>query len=289
MTALPPEALAGLPPALRTAATDAITRLAAISPTDDFRPAAADALVAAGLARLALPVEAGGFGAGLSDAGRVLAAIGAIDGSAALGLAMNTHVIGALAEGGGWPATARDRLYAAVRATGALVNNAATEERGGSPARGALPDTVARPGLGGVGWVLDGEKAWTTFLPALRFAVVSARIEEGALRTSEGPGLGNFLVDLGVTGRAGPGVTRLPALDAMGMRGSASGRLRLSAAAVPPDALVGRRPAAGMDPRGVAPAGWFAGCIAAVYLGVGEGARTEVVRWAVGRRPADGT
>jgi alkylation response protein AidB-like acyl-CoA dehydrogenase len=43
------------------------------------------------------------------------------------------------------------------------------------------------------------------------------------------------------------------------------------------------------DPRGPAPAAWFAAAVAAVYLGVGEGARLDVARWALDRRPGDGT
>jgi alkylation response protein AidB-like acyl-CoA dehydrogenase len=57
---------------------------------------------------------------------------------------------------------------------------------------------------------------------------------------------------------------------------------------VPTDALVVRRPAAEPDPRGPAPGAWFGIAIAATYLGVGEGARGDVARWALARRPGDG-
>jgi alkylation response protein AidB-like acyl-CoA dehydrogenase len=42
------------------------------------------------------------------------------------------------------------------------------------------------------------------------------------------------------------------------------------------------------DPRGQAPGAWFGIAIAATYLGVGEGARSDVARWALDRRPGDG-
>ena len=70
------------------------------------------------------------------------------------------------------------------------------------------------------------------------------------------------------------------------MRGSASGRLDLTNA---PGELVGRRRANEPDPRGAAPGAWFGLAIAATYLGVGEGARADVVRWAKDRRPGDGS
>jgi alkylation response protein AidB-like acyl-CoA dehydrogenase len=53
--------------------------------------------------------------------------------------------------------------------------------------------------------------------------------------------------------------------------------------------LVFTRAPGAPDPRGASAQGWFALCLAATYLGVGEGARTAVTRWAVNRRPADGT
>ena len=52
------------------------------------------------------------------------------------------------------------------------------------------------------------------------------------------PIVANFLVDL-----ESPGVERLPGFDALGMRGSASGRLRLTDVEVPAESLVVRRPA----------------------------------------------
>ena len=43
----------------------------------------------------------------------------------------------------GVPGGLRDRVFRAVVDDGALLNNAATEEGGGSPARGAIPGTIA--------------------------------------------------------------------------------------------------------------------------------------------------
>jgi alkylation response protein AidB-like acyl-CoA dehydrogenase len=83
-----------------------------------------------------------------------------------------------------------------------------------------------------------------------------------------------------------PGVERRPGFAAMGMRGSASGRLVLADVT---GELVLRRDVGGSDPRGAVPGTWFALAVAATYLGVGEGARSTVVRWALDRRPGDGS
>ena len=258
----------------------ACAAIEALAPGDAFDPAVPEAIVATGLHAAAVPIEHGGGGAGLADDVRILSAIGAIDGATALGLAMHLHVTGAAASATVWPPATRDGLFRAVVEEGALVNAASTEEGGGSPARGAIPGTVATPVDGGGAWRLTGEKTWTTWLPALRYALVSARLDGPA----DPPVVANFLVDL-----RSPGVERLPGFDALGMRGSASGRLRLTDVEVPADALVVQRPAGSADPRGPTPAAWFAVAISSAYLGVGEGAREAVARWALDRRPGDGT
>ena len=86
--------------------------------SDDFRPAGVDAIREAGLHRLMLPAADGGQGAGMRDAVEVLAAIAAVDASLALGLAMQTQVLGAAVETRGWPEAPLRRLVAAVRRRG---------------------------------------------------------------------------------------------------------------------------------------------------------------------------
>jgi alkylation response protein AidB-like acyl-CoA dehydrogenase len=265
-------------PGVADALGDALARLEAVDFGDTFEPRAAAAIVGSGLHRLCVPVAAGGLGATMVEAAEVLLAIGAIDGSTALGFAMQVHVTGALREAPGFPDGVRERLYRAIVDEGALVNNAATEDGGGSPSRGAIPGTLADPQPDGT-WRLTGEKTWTTWLLALRYAFVTARI--GA---DEPPTVGQFLVDLTT-----PGVERRPGFEALGMRGSASGRLHLDGVLVPSEGLIQRRRADEPDPRGPAPAAWFGAAIAATYLGVGEGARARVATWALDRRPGDGS
>ncbi len=265
-------------PAIAATLDDAVARLRDLGLGDAFEPRAAAAIVSAGLHRLCVPHSAGGLGATMADAAEVLMALGEVDGATALGFAMQVHTTGALRDGPGVPDVLRERVWHAIVHDAALLNNAATEEGGGSPSRGAIPGTVAV--LDGVEpdgtWRLTGEKTWTTWLPNLSHAFVTARIG-----TSEPAEVGTYLVDL-----AAGGVERREGFEALGMRGSASGRLVLGGAA---GELVLRRSVATPDPRGPAPFAWFAIAIAATYLGVGEGARADVARWALDRRPGDGS
>jgi alkylation response protein AidB-like acyl-CoA dehydrogenase len=264
--------------AIDEAVEDALGRLGALDLGERFEPRAAEAIVGSGLHRLVVPASAGGLGARMAEAAGVLMRLGAVDGSTALGFAMQVHVVGALVDSTGVPAGLRDRVFRAVVDDGALVNNAATEEGGGSPARGALPGTTAVAESDGT-WRLTGEKTWTTWLPNLTHAFVTARVDG-----TDPVEVGAWLVDL-----SAEGVERRPGFEALGMRGSASGRLALRDVCVPATALAVRRRADEPDPRGAAPGAWFGIALAATYLGVGEGARDEVARWANERRPGDGT
>ncbi|MEP6639185.1 MAG: acyl-CoA dehydrogenase family protein [Chloroflexota bacterium] len=255
-----------------------IERLAALDLGDAFEPGGARVIVDAGLHRLVVPEPAGGLGGRLVDATAVLMALGGVDGATALGFAMQVHVTGALVDAPSVPDGLRERVFRAIVADAALINNAATEEGGGSPARGAIPGTVAVENPDG-GWRLTGEKTWTTWLPNLTHAFVSAQVAD-----TDPVEVGVWWVDL-----ATEGVDRRPGFEALGMRGSASGRLVLDDVVVPAGSLLVRRVATDPDPRGQAPGAWFGLSIAATYLGVGEGARTEVAGWALTRRPGDGT
>lgn len=274
-----------LSPAIACALEDAIHHLRPLAGGEVFDPAVPAVLVRAGLHRLPLPQDVGGLGGRMNEAVRVLAALGAVDGSAALGMAMHFHTLGAAVESGIWPATLLREVFRAVAEDRALLNLTATEERGGSPARGAIPAMVAR--RQGLGWIVDGEKCWATWLPALRYAVVTARLVGGRAGPADEGGesvrIGTFLADLSL-----PGVERLPAFDGLGMRASASGVLRLRDVFLTEDSLITERRVGEQDRRGVSPVAWFGLCVAAVYLGIGEGARDRLAHWAVERKPGDG-
>src|SRR5437667_230125 len=69
------------------------------------------------------------------------------------------------------------------------------------------------------GWVLEGRKTWSTWLPVLTHAVVTARVD----RPDAGPAVAGFVVDLSLRG-----VGRDPTFDALGLRATASGALLLN-------------------------------------------------------------
>ena len=70
---------------------------------DGFEPGAAEAIVASGLAEARRADRRRGLGASMREASEVLLALGAVDGSTALGFAMQVHVTGATARYGGVP------------------------------------------------------------------------------------------------------------------------------------------------------------------------------------------
>ena len=190
----------------------------------------------------------------MAEAAEVLLAIGALDGATALGFAMQVHVTGALRDApygtGAAPEAIRTGLFDAIVRDGALVNNASTEEGGGSPARGAIPGTTAsgseENGPDAAGWRLTGEKTWTTWLPNLTHAFVTARlVTAGDAESAAGDGRPRWGRSLSISRRSASSAE--PDFEALGMRGSASGRLGLEDA---PAVLVAHRPAGSPDPRG---------------------------------------
>ena len=142
----------------------------------------------------------------------------------------------------------RERLLRAIRDDGALINAAATEEARRQP-RPAAPSRGRRLAGTDGRFRLTGEKSWTTWLPG---APVRPRDREdrpggpasarssATGRRDDPPEVAAFLVDL-----EAPGVDRLPGFDALGMRGSASGRLRLDGVVVPADSRRRATPAGG--------------------------------------------
>ena len=224
---------------------------------------------------LAVPGSLGGAGASLHDVCLLQERLGRGDASSALGLGMHHMAIGSPGPAHtGWPAPVYEALCARVVAEGALLNTLASEPEQGSPARGGIPATTAVHRDGG--WVLEGRKTWSTWLPVLTHAVVTARVD----RPDAGPAVAGFVVDLSLRG-----VGRDPTFDALGLRATASGALLLDGVRVGEDALLHLREPAEQDPRGPAVPAWFQLTSAAAYTGCAHAARDEVARFCRERRP----
>ena len=230
---------------------------------------------AGGWPALAVPAVHGGAGASLHDVCLLQERLGRGDASSALGLGMHHMAIGAPGpEHTGWPAGVYADLCARVVAEGALVNSLASEPEQGSPTRGGLPATTAR--RAGDGWVLEGRKTWSTWLPVLTHALVAARLEEA----ERPPRIGTFLVDLSLAG-----VRRDPTFESVALRATASGTLVLEAVEVSAAALLFAREPADPDPRAASLGPWFQLTSAAVYTGCAHAARDEVTDFCRNRRP----
>lgn len=272
-----PDRLDQLRPELRAVLAEGLGRLEGLArgPADGpFSPEVPRALAAAGLRRLVVPLGRGGLGAGLRETALVLAALGARDGSAALGLAMHSQIIGGAlqANAGSWPLPLLRELIDGCASDGGWAGTAAAGGDAGSPLPGVDLETTAVPAAGGT-YRLDGQRAWLAWLPSLHRLLVTAAVEDGS---------GLFLLD-----PLTPGLEIEGDGAAFALRGSGSGRLRLRDVAVSADRLVSCRPRGQPDPRGPAPRAWFGVAVAAVYLGIGEGGRAAVAAFAGERQPSD--
>lgn len=286
MSAPPPPAPAaalvdGLPPLSRDTAPAIAATLA-----ERFAPGAAEhdrlgtlavdhiaALRAIGWPRLAVPEAHGGLGAPLALCVDVHRRLAAGDAATALAVAMHAQTIGAAAAGGHWAGDAFARLCADVVAAGAWVNACASEPELGSPSRGGLPRTTARPVAGG--WRIDGRKTFASLAPALDAFIVPAAI------AGDPPdeGIGRFLVPRGA------GVRVESTWDPLGMRATGSDDLVLDGAVVPAAALLYRQSALAPDPNAAVVNTWFTLLLSAVYLGVADGALRLAAAYAGARVP----
>jgi alkylation response protein AidB-like acyl-CoA dehydrogenase len=213
----------------------------------------------AGLLTATVPRQFGGAGLKLSEAIRILHALGRGDPSVALVSAMTLIEHAGQQGSGTWPKTAYAALVDASAAAPALVNTLRVEPDLGTPARGGLPATVAS--RSDEGWRLSGRKIFSTGAVALSRMLVYARTDEAE------PRVGQFVVVAGA-----PGVTVEPTWDHLGLRASRSDDVVFADTPVADDHVVGLVPAEaarGIDP---AMAVWFALTLPAIYLGVARAA-----------------
>jgi alkylation response protein AidB-like acyl-CoA dehydrogenase len=237
------------------------------------------ALHAYGLIGAVVPCAAGGGGATLAHARRIVSAVARGDPSTALVLTMSYLVHGTLAAAESrWPAHLRDAVWQSAIDQGALANNLRVEPELGSPARGGMPGTIARRSADG--WRLSGHKLYTTGIPALRWLLVWARTDEAE------PRVGVFLVPRDPAAAA-PGIRVIESWDHLGLRASASHEVVFDDVALPTDHAVDIRPpadwAGGPEPTQHA---WMITLLGALYDGIARAARTWLVGFLAERRPA---
>ena len=231
------------------------------------------ALHEAGYLALTVPEEYGGRGADPLEVALAQERLARGDGAVALGAAMHLGLIGRLAETRAWPPPLFAQLCREVVAEGALINAAASEPALGSPSRGGLPATTARPVAGG--WRIDGRKTWASLAPALRYVTVSTAIHEDG-EGGAPPRRAGFLVPMDT-----PGLRVEETWDNLGMRASGSHDIVLEGVVVPDGArLPGEEGGGKGDPRA------WAIVVSAVYLGVAAAARDYAVCYARERRPS---
>jgi alkylation response protein AidB-like acyl-CoA dehydrogenase len=233
------------------------------------------ALAANGYLSLILPARLGGEGATVGDMVLGNLALAAGDASLALVVAMHCALLGRVRDAGVWPGALFERVAREVAGAreghGALLNSLASEPEMGSPSRGGLPAT--RADHVDSGFVLNGEKSFSSGSTVLRWGVVSAAIHVHGRE----PYLGSFLVPLSAAG-----VSIEPTWDTLGMRATCSHTLVLRDVFVAEDAQVPRdTPARDPLPHERA---WSL-TVAAVYLGVAEAARDYAFSFARSRKP----
>ena len=226
-----------------------------------------------GLLGLTVPRALGGLGADLAQTTRVVAAVARGEPSTALVLTMQylQHASDRKAK---WPQHLLDRVVRETLRDGALINALRVEPELGTPARGGLPNTIARRTP--EGWRISGRKIYSTGIPRLTWLGVWARSDDAE------PLVGSWLVR-----RDTPGITVIENWDHMGMRATGSHEVVFDNVLVPLDhavevALAGAAP--DLEPALLL---WMSVLLSAIYDAVARSARDWLATWLEQRVPAN--
>jgi Acyl-CoA dehydrogenases len=235
----------------------------------------------AGYLTLTIPRELGGRGASLLELVHAQYRLAQGDASTALVASMHLMHVGWLVEGcDTYPAVVR-RICQDVVEHGAMINSAVSEPATGSPSRGGRPQTTAYRQPDG-SWRISGRKTFTTGSYALSYFIVGCSIVDEAGTTTILPPLsaerGNFLV-----ASSTPGVHIEDTWNMLSMRGSGSNDLILEDVVVLGDCYLDQE--IPIEPSIQLRQGNWGLVLAAVYLGIAQGARDEALRFARKRRP----
>jgi len=249
-----------------------------------FAQAHVDAVWRAGLGNLTLPASLGGPGADLRTTVAAVRLLAAGDPSTALVLVMHlAHLRVVVDPASGFPPALRERIVADGLAGPALINALRVEPDLGTPARGGVPATTARPAAGDggePGWRVRGRKVFSTGAPGLHWLLV------WGATSADAPG-GQRVGWLVVPGGS-PGVTIEPTWDHLGMRATGSHDVVLDGVWIPEHHAVGLQAPGGPGRgRDVVLVGWLTTLLLAVYRGVAQAARDWLVRYLGERVPSN--
>lgn len=222
-------------------------------------------LIKMGYTTLTLPKEFGGGGITVTDMVLFQETIARFDSATALAIGWHQGVIGELYENRKWTEEQLAQFSEAVQ-QGALVNRSVTEAQTGSPTRGGRPQTTAVRTESG--WMISGEKTFTTMAPALTHILVSVWIEEKQKT-------GFFLLPSDANG-----LSIRDTWHMISMRGTESQTLVLDQVIATDDQLVEVNEA----PRGNNQNGWLLH-IPACYMGIAQAARDYAVHFAATYQP----
>jgi len=228
-----------------------------------------------GLLSLALPVSAGGSGAGLAECRAVIAAVAQGEPSTALILIMQYLNARRLGEDAGWPAGLRGQVAQSMVEHGALINALRVEPELGTPARGGLPATTARRSADG--WRISGEKIYSTGSVGLSWFLVWARSDE------DDPLVGAWLVPA-----SAHGIHIKEEWDHLGMRATCSHRVVLEDVWVPQENAVNvsrwSAPRPGLNDEENL---WMAVLLGSLYDAVARAAQRDFIHFLQQRVPAN--
>jgi alkylation response protein AidB-like acyl-CoA dehydrogenase len=230
-----------------------------------------------GLLGLACAQRDGGGGADLAQLREVISAVAQGEPSTALVLCMQYLYHRRLAENPNWSPALKQQVIHDALHEGALINSLRVEPELGSPARGGLPQTVAKRQADG--WILDGHKLYTTGIPGLTWLAVWARSDDPV------PLIGTWLVH-----RDTPGIRVVESWSHLGMRATGSHEVIFENVRVPLEHAVDVFPANAPPPLN-APAQaelnrGMSTLLGALYDGIAQAARDWLLNWLNQRTPA---
>lgn len=214
---------------------------------------------------LTIPKQYGGKEISLTEFLLMQDALASGCGSTALGLGWHLGILFNTRYTKAW---SEDRFAAICKEViehGYWLNSLSTEPATGSPTRGRRHETTAVRTENG--WVINGQKTWSTLSPILDIFLVTAAIDG----TDD---LGTFLVRKGT-----PGLEVHPTWNSIGMRATGSHDVTLQNVTVESESLLEQHTYGKPSKKGNDGNGWLLH-IPACYIGIAQAARNFAVHFA---------